>query len=80
MAVAAARMSSVGQTDATLAAFDLARAMIGKTGGKLPKDIVLRTQAMLVREGYDPGPIDGVAGPRTIAAMTRLKHRLGEPI
>ncbi len=77
LALVGGQMSSIGQTDAALAAFDVARAIVSRTGDEVPSDIVLRTQAMLAWEGYDPGPIDGVAGPRTFSAIDRLKQRLG---
>ena len=37
------------------------------TGGLAPS-LVASTQALLTRLGYDPGPVDGVMGPRTSAA------------
>lgn len=40
------------------------------SGGTLVSDI----QLGLARLGYDPGPVDGRAGPKTIAAISRYQH------
>ena len=70
---AAADLSAAELGDAALAAFELAQDIAGKSGRTIPRDIVLGVQALLVRAGFDPGPIDGVAGPRTRAALAALK-------
>ncbi|MGI6095580.1 MAG: GH25 family lysozyme [Lachnospiraceae bacterium] len=37
-------------------------------------DWILRLQKELKKQGYDPGPIDGIAGPRTAAACPLLRE------
>lgn len=37
-------------------------------------------QQDLVRLGYYAGPVDGIAGPDTAAAIRRLQHELGDPL
>ncbi|KAA5612733.1 peptidoglycan-binding protein [Rhodovastum atsumiense] len=45
-----------------------------------PRDArVSRLQAALAREGSDPGPIDGILGPRTQAAIRDFQARIGDP-
>jgi peptidoglycan hydrolase-like protein with peptidoglycan-binding domain/DNA invertase Pin-like site-specific DNA recombinase len=41
---------------------------------------VRELQADLRREGLDPGPVDGLFGPRTQAAVERLQERNGVPV
>lgn len=60
--------------DAALAAFELAEEILGEGSRDMPRDIVLGVQALLVRAGFDPGPVDGVAGPRTMAALAALRQ------
>ena len=42
--------------------------------------MVANTQAGLSRLGYDPGPIDGVLGPRTSAAIREYQYDFDLPI
>ena len=46
-----------------------ADARIGVGVERVPQQHVRVTQEALRREGFDPGPIDGVMGPRTVAAI-----------
>ncbi|MGF1608557.1 MAG: peptidoglycan-binding protein [Kiloniellales bacterium] len=41
---------------------------------------VAETQRELVRLGYDPGPVDGIMGPRTNAAMRQYEQDYGRSI
>ncbi len=41
---------------------------------------VARTQEGLARLGYDPGPLDGVYGPRTAAAIREYQSDYGLPV
>jgi hypothetical protein len=41
---------------------------------------VVEIQKRLVSLGIDPGPIDGLVGPRTMAGVQRYEERLGGPI
>jgi lipid-binding SYLF domain-containing protein/peptidoglycan hydrolase-like protein with peptidoglycan-binding domain len=43
-----------------------------KTSG-LSKDKVLQTQSALKKEGFDPGPVDGIMGPMTMAALRNFQ-------
>lgn len=37
-------------------------------------ELVSGIQAGLAELGYDPGPVDGMAGPKTVAAISRYQH------
>jgi peptidoglycan hydrolase-like protein with peptidoglycan-binding domain len=43
----------------------------------LGSDGVRKVQTLLKDRGFDPGPIDGVAGPRTNAAVRTFQERYG---
>jgi peptidoglycan hydrolase-like protein with peptidoglycan-binding domain len=43
----------------------------------LGRDNVRKVQDALQAKGFDPGPIDGVAGPRTKAAIRKFQDRFG---
>ncbi len=43
----------------------------------LGQDGVRRVQTLLKDRGFDPGPIDGVAGPRTNGAVRAFQERFG---
>jgi peptidoglycan hydrolase-like protein with peptidoglycan-binding domain len=43
----------------------------------LGRDSVRQVQDALQAKGFDPGPIDGVAGPRTKAAVRKFQDRFG---
>jgi len=43
----------------------------------VPTQLVTRTQVGLSRLGYDPGPIDGVYGPVTSAAISEYQYDYG---
>jgi hypothetical protein len=47
---------------------------VGKGGKNAPEDVTL-VQQLLVDRGEDPGPVDGVVGPRTIAAIEAFQGR-----
>jgi Putative peptidoglycan binding domain/FecR protein len=42
-------------------------------------DLVRSVQEMLKREGFDFGPVDGILGPRTAAALREFQQRRGLP-
>ncbi len=44
---------------------------------KIPSKEVVEVQKDLKRLGYDPGPIDGVLGPKTKAAIARFEREQG---
>jgi peptidoglycan hydrolase-like protein with peptidoglycan-binding domain len=43
----------------------------------LGRDIVRKIQATLEAKGFDPGPIDGVIGPKTRAAVRKYQDHFG---
>ncbi len=43
----------------------------------LGRDIIRKIQATLQAKGFDPGPIDGVVGPRTRAAVRKYQDHFG---
>ena len=46
-------------------------------GGKASSDDVRRAQTALRDQGFDPGPIDGIDGPRTRDALSRYQQSHG---
>jgi peptidoglycan hydrolase-like protein with peptidoglycan-binding domain len=59
-------------------------AALGATGdaptamtGDLPRERVRRVQERLAAAGFDPGPADGIAGPRTRAALRAFQEARG---
>lgn len=44
------------------------------------KEDVRRAQQLLAEQGYQPGPIDGIYGPRTKAAVERFEQARGLPV
>ena len=44
-------------------------------GGTNQRDDVFAVQSLLREAGLDPGPVDGICGPRTIAAIQRYQGR-----
>jgi hypothetical protein len=47
------------------------------TTGELPRERVRRVQERLAAAGFDPGPADGIAGPRTRAALRAFQEARG---
>ncbi len=45
----------------------------------LPRRDIVEAQRLLTGFGFDPGPIDGNAGPRTLDAVSRYQERRGLP-
>ena len=43
----------------------------------LGRGIIRKVQAVLEAKGFDPGPIDGVVGPRTRAAVRKYQEHFG---
>lgn len=43
------------------------------------RNLVQQAQAILSRLGYDPGPADGVSGPRTRQAVLSFQRKAGLP-
>ncbi|MEZ5864460.1 MAG: peptidoglycan-binding domain-containing protein [Geminicoccaceae bacterium] len=46
----------------------------------MSREDVRRAQELLAEQGYDPGPIDGLYGPRTRAAVERFEQARGLPV
>ncbi|NJM35589.1 MAG: SEL1-like repeat protein, partial [Rhodomicrobium sp.] len=42
--------------------------------------IVAEAQRLLAKLGYKPGPVDGIAGPKTLTAIRAFEQRLGLPV
>jgi peptidoglycan hydrolase-like protein with peptidoglycan-binding domain len=42
--------------------------------------LIREVQFMLTRLGFEPGPIDGIAGPQTTVAVHRFQQKLGLPV
>jgi TPR repeat protein len=42
--------------------------------------IVAEAQRLLAKLGYKPGPVDGIAGPRTLAAIRAFEQSIGLPV
>jgi peptidoglycan hydrolase-like protein with peptidoglycan-binding domain len=57
-----------------------ADAVTGAEEVQVTPSLVREVQFMLLRIGIDPGPIDGVVGPQTIAAFRKFQERLGLPV
>lgn len=49
-------------------------ASVGKGGKNAPEDVTL-VQQLLIDRGEDPGPVDGICGARTIAAIRGFQDR-----
>ncbi|HZQ00139.1 MAG TPA: peptidoglycan-binding protein [Reyranella sp.] len=45
----------------------------------LPRRDIIAAQQLLAEFGFDPGPIDGTAGPRTLEAVSRYEESRGLP-
>ncbi|MGP1394345.1 MAG: peptidoglycan-binding domain-containing protein [Inquilinaceae bacterium] len=43
-------------------------------------NVVYQIQTILKRHGYDPGPVDGIAGPRTRSAIRRFQTDYNSPV
>jgi localization factor PodJL len=41
--------------------------------------LVRKIQILLAEQGYDPGPADGVAGPKTVDAVRAYQRQIGQP-
>jgi localization factor PodJL len=41
--------------------------------------LVRKIQILLAEQGYDPGPPDGVVGPKTADAVRAYQRRIGQP-
>jgi localization factor PodJL len=41
--------------------------------------LVRKIQVLLAEQGYDPGPADGVIGPKTVDAVRAYQRRIGQP-
>ena len=52
----------------------------GDTLGEADRQaLVTKIQTLLAEQGYDPGPADGVAGPKTVDAVRAYQRKLGQP-
>jgi localization factor PodJL len=43
------------------------------------QQLVMKIQTLLAEAGYDPGPADGVAGPKTVEAVKAYQRKVGVP-
>jgi peptidoglycan hydrolase-like protein with peptidoglycan-binding domain len=66
-------LSATAQADKTAAISQLNMAGVPD----LDRDNVRQVQDALEAKGLDPGPIDGIAGPRTKAAIRKFQNRFG---
>jgi localization factor PodJL len=41
--------------------------------------LVMKIQVLLAEQGFDPGPADGVAGPKTVEAVRAFQRETGQP-
>jgi localization factor PodJL len=41
--------------------------------------LIRKIQVLLAEQGYDPGPADGVVGPKTVDAVRAYQRRIGQP-
>jgi localization factor PodJL len=41
--------------------------------------LVRKIQTLLAEQGFDPGPPDGVLGPKTVDAVRAYQHKIGQP-
>ena len=67
---------------ASLAAFLLMVPAVGAQGGSrstLAETRTTEAQETLRQKGHDPGPVDGLMGPRTIAAVKAFQKEHGLP-
>lgn len=74
---------------ALLAFFVLSASLLSLAGGVInrknsqqywPKNKIRAVQVKLDAEGFDPGPADGLMGPKTKAAIKAFQHSKGLPI
>lgn len=49
------------------------------SGENWPQNVVREVQRRLQADGYDPGPIDGVYGPKTARAIANFQASHGAP-
>ncbi|MBN9023143.1 MAG: peptidoglycan-binding protein, partial [Rhizobiales bacterium] len=49
----------------------------GATPDESREALVRTVQTLLVERGYDPGPVDGLAGPKTIQAIRAFQRSIG---
>lgn len=71
-----------GTIQATLLQLDDSHLVAPYAGGyailaPVPSDMVSRAQRLLTQLGFDPGPVDGVYGPRTAAAVRDFREAAG---
>jgi peptidoglycan hydrolase-like protein with peptidoglycan-binding domain len=57
-----------------------AEAAAGSQDVEVTPELIREIQFMLARLAIDPGPIDGIVGPRTTKAFHKFEERLGLPI
>jgi hypothetical protein len=50
----------------------LITASVGKAGRNIRQDVTM-AQQLLKKVGFDPGPVDGICGPKTIAAIGKFQ-------
>ncbi len=51
-----------------------------ESDGAQPSDLMATVQRYLAELGYDPGPVDGIGGPRTRAAIRRYQADAGDVV
>jgi hypothetical protein len=70
----AAPAQTIGQHSTPPPALQKLTGSVGAGGANAPDDVKL-VQTLLTARGLDPGPIDGVVGPATIAAIKSFQAR-----
>ena len=56
------------------------RIELAQSGQQVSAERIRQAQRMLRDLGYNPGPIDGLYGPRTRAAVERFQRDYGHPV
>ena len=72
------RANSVSQRNSWNAAPD--RSAAAEPHQPTRQELIQKTQSMLAQLGYDPGPADGVPGPRTRDAVMDFQRKAGMPV
>jgi hypothetical protein len=66
-----AQSPASAQSDGKAATSEAAKPKAGATSRQIRPEHVRELQEALIKAGYDPGPVDGVFGPRTKTALRK---------